>query len=100
MATADATADLRIEVAYSPAAGVMNQVALRLPIGSTVQDALKLAFPELGLEGLAVGVWGRLCALGDTLRDQDRVEVYRALLVDPKEARRQRYRSHRAKTHP
>jgi putative ubiquitin-RnfH superfamily antitoxin RatB of RatAB toxin-antitoxin module len=100
MAPAEAAKDLHVEVAYSPAAGVVRQQALRLQPGSTVQDALRLAFPELALEGLAVGVWGRLCALGDTLRDQDRVEIYRALLVDPKEARRQRYRSHRAKPKP
>ena len=92
-----APAELHIEVVYSPAAGVTNQVVLRLPPGSTVQRALDAAWPELAMQGLAVGVWGKLCALHDTLRDHDRVEVYRPLLVDPKEARRQRYQSHRAK---
>jgi putative ubiquitin-RnfH superfamily antitoxin RatB of RatAB toxin-antitoxin module len=54
----------------------------------------------LALDGLAVGVWGKLRALDETLRDRDRVEIYRPLLVDPKEARRQRYQSHRAKAKP
>ena len=93
-------ADLRVEVAYSPAPGVVNRVALRLPTGSTVGDALSRAFPEVALEGLVTGVWGKQRALSDMLRDQDRVEIYRPLQVDPKEARRQRYQSHRAKAKP
>jgi len=39
-----------------------------------------------------IGVWGHLRELGDVLQDRDRVEVWRALRVDPKEARRQRSR--------
>lgn len=95
-----ACADLHIEVAFSPAAGEVKQVALSLPAGSSVRDALCQAFPELVPETLSVGVWGKLRGLGDTLRDQDRVEIYRPLRVDPKEARRQRYQSHRAKAKP
>ncbi len=95
-----ACADLRIAVAYSRAAGAVKRVALSLPPGSSVRDALCQAFPELVPETLSVGVWGKLRALGDTLRDKDRVEIYRPLRVDPKEARRQRYQSHRAKAKP
>lgn len=94
MAFAD---ELQIEVVYSPSAGAVDRVALLLPHISSVQDALRAAFPGLALANLAVGVWGKLCALDATLRDRDRVEIYRPLLVDPKEARRQRYQSHRAK---
>ncbi|MEO8153209.1 MAG: RnfH family protein [Rhizobacter sp.] len=97
MAPAD---DLHIEVVYSAVAGETKRVALRLPSGSCVQEALRCAFPELLSETLAVGVWGKMRSLGDVLRDRDRVEVYRALLVDPKEARRQRYQSHRTKVKP
>ena len=46
--------------------------------------------PQAG--GLAVGIWGRKVERSTVLRDQDRVELYRPLLCDPKEARRQRYR--------
>ncbi len=92
-----APAELSVEVVYSPAPGVTHQAVLQLPQGSTVQAALAAAYPGLALPGLTVGVWGRVCALGDALRNKDRVEVYRPLLVDPKEARRQRYQSHRAK---
>ena len=95
-----APAELQVEVVYSAAAGQMQQVNLQLPSESSVLDALRQAFPQLVLDGLVVGVWGKLRALDDTLRDRDRVEIYRPLLVDPKEARRQRYQSHRAKTKP
>jgi len=95
-----APGELRVEVVYSAAAGQMQQVNLQLPSESSVLDALRQAFPQLVLDGLVVGVWGKLRALDDTLRDRDRVEIYRPLLVDPKEARRQRYQSHRAKTKP
>lgn len=97
-----ASAELRIEVAYSPAAGQVERWALMLPEGSTVADAIErsgvlAAHPELALEAVSTGVWGALRGLADRLRDRDRVELYRPLQVDPKEARRQRYRSHRSK---
>jgi putative ubiquitin-RnfH superfamily antitoxin RatB of RatAB toxin-antitoxin module len=95
-----ALAELHVEVVYSPAPGETRQVALHLSPGAKVLDALNQAFPGLALDGLAVGVWGKLRALDETLRDRDRVEIYRPLLVDPKEARRQRYQSHRAKAKP
>lgn len=93
-----ALADLCVEAVYSPAAGEMKQITLCLPAGSTVRDALRQAFPELSLDNLVVGVWGKLRALDDALRERDRVEIYRPLLVDPKEARRQRYQSHRTQS--
>ncbi|HEX3140749.1 MAG TPA: RnfH family protein [Rhizobacter sp.] len=95
-----APAELRIEVVYSPAAGSTRQLALSVPAGSTVSDALRQACPERAPEGLTIGVWGKLRGMNDMLRDKDRVEIYRPLLVDPKEARRQRYQSHRAKAKP
>ena len=87
-------------VACSPGARRVEQVELRLPCGATVADALRESgllqrHPELA--GAKVGVWGRLRTPQDPLRDGDRVELYRPLQVDPKEARRQRYRSHREK---
>ena len=50
------------------------------------------AFPELELREAGVGVWGRKARLEQVLRDGDRVEVYRPLQVDPKLARRERFR--------
>jgi hypothetical protein len=42
-----------------------------------------------------MGVWGRAREAESPLRDRDRVEIYRPLTVDPKEARRQRYQRHK-----
>jgi len=86
---------LNIEVVYSPRAGAVERVALQLPVGATLQQAIQRSglterHPELA--EAPAGIWGRVQP-GDTpLRDLDRVEVYRPLLVDPKEARRQRYK--------
>ena len=97
MVPADATgADvLTISVAYSPRAGEVDLCELRLPAGSCVADALRESglaqrYPGLNLAESALGVWGTFVSADQILRDLDRVEVYRPLLVDPKEARRRR----------
>lgn len=90
---------LRVEVAYSPRPGVVDLVALTLPAGATAADALResgvLQRHGLDPSTLPIGIWGRIQDAATRLRDRDRVELYRALTVDPKEARRQRYRRHR-----
>ena len=92
---------LRVEVAYCPQPGVTDLVPLRLAPGATVADAVKhsglVTRHSLALEGLKVGVWSRVKDLATALRDQDRVEIYRPLQVDPKEARRQRYKRQQAR---
>lgn len=93
---------LVVELAYSPSAGGVARFALQLPPGSCIRDAITQsgvlsAHPELTLEAVSVGVWGQLRSLEHLLRDGDRVELYRPLKVDPKEARRLRHRSHRAR---
>lgn len=92
-----ASADIGVQVCYSPAPRQVDCVPLRLPAGSTVADALRASglLDRHGLaldESLGAGVWGRRQPLDSRLREADRVEVYRGLQVDPKEARRQRYR--------
>lgn len=88
---------MRVEVAYSPAPGQVDRVTVDLPDGACLQDALRASgLPARhGLtldEGLRAGVWGRIQPLEAPLRERDRVEIYRPLRVDPKEARRLRYR--------
>ncbi|MGA0608610.1 RnfH family protein [Caldimonas sp. KR1-144] len=85
-----------VEVAYSPAAGEIELVRLELAAGSSALQALRASrlmerHPEIDPSVMALGVWGRACAPSAMLCDGDRLEVYRALKVDPKEARRQRY---------
>ncbi len=68
-------------------------IALRLEHGATVADALAASglaeqpgVPDT--ERCAVGVWGEVAERGRRLRDGDRVEIYRPLITDPREARR------------
>jgi uncharacterized protein len=95
--TEKATGWLSIEVAFAPAAGRVELVSLRMPPGSTVADALAASgflqrYPEIGASA-AVGVWGSERAPTHRLREGERVEIYRPLQVDPKEARRERLRA-------
>jgi len=92
-----ASAELAIEVVYAAAPHDVRQVSLRLREGSTLADALRASRLLEGLsaahaDALCPGIWGRAAGLDTPLREGDRVELTRGLLVDPKEARRQRYR--------
>lgn len=95
------TALLHVEVAYCPSPGIADVVALTLPPGATLDDALHASGLRerhaLPADGLRLGIWGKLKPGSQPLRERDRVEVYRPLQVDPKEARRQRYARHREK---
>lgn len=87
---------IEVSVAYSPAPCQVDETVLLLPEGSTVAQALQASglqtrYPLLDLSLATLGVWGRRAAKEQVLRAQDRVEVYRALRVDPKVARRERF---------
>jgi putative ubiquitin-RnfH superfamily antitoxin RatB of RatAB toxin-antitoxin module len=43
------------------------------------------------LQGLGLGIWGKKVGMNHPLVDADRLELYRALTVDPKAARRARF---------
>jgi putative ubiquitin-RnfH superfamily antitoxin RatB of RatAB toxin-antitoxin module len=93
----DAGVPLRVTVVYSPAPREVREWALCLQPGATLRDALRAsglpqAFPGLDLATAEVGVWGRRANAQEPLRNGDRVEVYRPLQVDPKLARRERFR--------
>jgi putative ubiquitin-RnfH superfamily antitoxin RatB of RatAB toxin-antitoxin module len=87
-------ADLGVTVVYCPDESSIS-IALRLPAGSTVADAIACSRllaqrTELELNSLRVGIFGERAELSSALHDGDRVEIYRPLRVDPKEARRQK----------
>ena len=93
-------AELQVEVAYA-APSRQAVKTLRLPAGSSVADAIRASgllveFPEIDLARQRVGIFGELTELSTLLADGDRVEIYRTLLADPKEARRRRARSRKA----
>ena len=85
---------LDIEVAYAtPDREII--IALKLPRGSTANDAIERSgilrqAPEVDLAKNKIGVYGKLCGLDHPLHQHDRVEIYRPLIIDPKEIRRLR----------
>ncbi len=86
--------DITIEVAYAAARG---QTVLQLEVksGTTIGEAIKQSgilqqYPEIDLALNKVGIFGKLARTDTLLRDRDRLEIYRALITDPKEARRRR----------
>lgn len=102
---ADPVARLHIEVVCSPGPRQVEQVQVALPPGATVADALQASgllarHPALAQDpGLVAAVWGRAAAPEAPLRDGDRVALCRSLQVDPKEARRLRYRAQGQRRH-
>ena len=97
MANAEALALIAVEVTYAAAPHQVQRVALCLPTGSTAAQALRASglgeqMSAAELDALTLGLWGRDCPPETVLRDRDRLELLRPLQVDPKEARRQRYR--------
>lgn len=90
----------RVTVACSPGPRRVLEWTLDLPEGATVRDAVRASGcgEALGEAQVPdVGVWGRRCPPQQVLREGDRVEVYRALKVDPKVARRERFRKQGAR---
>ena len=84
---------IRVEVVRAQRDHV-DVVTIELPAGACVRDALKAC----GMKGDAVGVFGKRVDPAAPLADGDRVEIYRPLLLDPKERRRQRARKRAKKT--
>lgn len=85
---------ISVEVVYAQR-DKQERVPLKLPAGSTAQQAIEASgllqkFADIDLAKNKVGIYARLVKLDQALRDRDRVEIYRPLIADPKEVRRQR----------
>ncbi len=85
---------IAIEVAYA-LAEQQTIIALSLAKGATVEQAISESkvldlYPDINKAPLNVGIFGSVCKLDTLLKTGDRVEIYRPLHYDPKEARRQR----------
>ena len=92
---------MQITVVFAPEARQMRQWTIDMPAGSTLAQALvqsgamaelaELA-EQLATGELTAGIWGRGAMPAQALENGDRVELYRALRVDPKVARRERFK--------
>jgi putative ubiquitin-RnfH superfamily antitoxin RatB of RatAB toxin-antitoxin module len=85
---------ITVEIAYA-----LPQQQLIIPVNvapeTTAEDAIKVSgitekFPDIDLSKNQIGIFGKLTKLDTPLRHLDRVEIYRALIADPKEVRKQR----------
>jgi hypothetical protein len=94
MATDPGIRMVSVEVAYATPS-LQLVVPIEVPVGCTVEQAIELSgirerFPDLQVDRDNVGIFSRKVALDKALLDGDRVEIYRPLIADPKEARRER----------
>ena len=85
---------IRVEVAYALPG---NQFLVELEVNDTTsameairQSGLFKLYPELEKHDLEIGIFSKPVAADATLKEVDRVEIYRTLTIDPKEARRLR----------
>lgn len=85
---------IEIEVAYAlPTQQLI--IPLKVKVGSYLEQGIKESgilsqFPEIDFQTFQVGVFGKVCRLDDVLKTGDRIEIYRPLICDPKQARRAR----------
>lgn len=89
-----AAPSIKIEVVYALPQR-QELVQLILPAGATLQQAIEASgilakHPDIDLSKNKVGVFAKLAKPDTVLRDRDRVEIYRPLIADPKEVRKQR----------
>ena len=85
---------LSIEICYA-VPGKQELLRLKLDEGSTLQQALDASgllekYPESDMKKKKFGIWNKLSKPDSVLRNLDRIEIYRPLIADPKEVRKQR----------
>ena len=93
---------MKVTIAYSPAPRQVREWTLDAASGINVKQALQKCsvlteFADLTLDNLTIGIWGKRNNLNYKLKENDRIEIYRSLRVDPKVARRERFTSQGAK---
>ena len=85
---------INIEVAYAlPEEQLI--LAVNVDSGTDAETAIKLSgilekFPEIDIKNSKIGIFGKVVKIDTQLNDGDRIEIYRPLIADPKEIRRQR----------
>jgi len=86
--------EILIEIAYAlPEEQVI--ISIKVPTIFNVQQAIEKSgiqkkFPSIDLSKNKLGIFGKKTTLDQPLNDRDRIEIYRPLILDPKEMRRKR----------
>lgn len=88
------TEEIDVEVVYA-LPGIQTLLELKVATGTTALQAIERSgileqHPEISLDKNKIGIFGKLVKQDTVLRGNDRVEIYRALVADPKEVRRKR----------
>jgi len=89
---ADSTTDIEVIFALPD---TQKSICIKLVEGITVEQAIKESgiiqyFPEIDLDTVKVGVFGKSCQLSKIVEKGDRIEIYRPLKQNPMDARRNR----------
>ncbi|WP_454786137.1 RnfH family protein [Legionella sp. WA2024007413] len=84
---------VKVELVYVAIDKTVQHRVLELEPGATVLDALNVSgiyedYPET--QGMSVGIYAKQVSLEQVLQEGDRIEIYRPLVLDPKEKRRQK----------
>ena len=85
---------INVEIVYA-LPDAQEIISLKLSQGATVKQAVEQSgmlekYPEIDLAKNKLGIFAKLTKPDAILRDRDRVEIYRPLIADPKEVRKQR----------
>jgi hypothetical protein len=85
---------IAVEVAYAKP-DEQWVIPLEVESGTTLQSAIEQSgiigrFPEIDIATVKVGVFGKAAKMDTQLNPGDRIEIYRPLIADPKEARKKR----------
>ena len=86
--------EILVEIAYALSEEQVI-ISIKVPTIFNVQQAIEKSgiqkkFPSIDLSKNKVGIFGKKTTLDQTLNDRDRIEIYRPLILDPKEMRRKR----------
>ena len=85
---------IRVEVVFA-LPDKATCLSVEVPQGSTaeqvvIQSGIVDKCPEIDVNKLTLGIWNRTCKLNAEVHEGDRIEIYRPLIADPKDARRRR----------
>ena len=92
---------ITVEVAYARPDS-QHIIAVEVQADSTIEDVILQSgilnfFPEIDLKQQKIGVFSKTRTLTDKVKAGDRIEIYRRLMIDPKEARRAKAKKNRKK---
>jgi putative ubiquitin-RnfH superfamily antitoxin RatB of RatAB toxin-antitoxin module len=96
--------EIRVEIVFA-SPDTQSLLEIRLKVGTSVRRALELSgiyekFGNVDMTNLHVGIWGQLVGRDRIVENGDRIELYRALEIDPREARRRLAESGRTMGQP